>query len=105
MSNRQNYCNTNCVFGSPLLSEVCTKPSQPIGDDPIPIPLCWMSHFIVFSFQLIFRNLHSRLRIPHRYPTDTPPIPQSSNFVRGKGISNLAHAYLVFWWTWDFVLF
>ena len=54
MSNRQNCCNTNFVFGSPLLSEVCTKPSQPIGDDPIPIPLCWMSHFIVFIFQLIF---------------------------------------------------
>ena len=54
----------NFLFGSPLLSEVCTKPSQPIRDDPIPIPLCWMSHFIVFSFQLIFRNLHPKLRIP-----------------------------------------
>ena len=72
MSNRQNCCNTNFVFGSPLLSEVCTKPSQPIGDDPIPIPLCWMSHFIVFSFQLIFRNLHPKLQIHHPYPTDTP---------------------------------
>ena len=71
MSNRQNYCNTDFIFGSPLLSEVCTKSSQPIGDDPIRISLCWMSHFIVFGFQLIFRNLHPKLRIPYRYPTDT----------------------------------
>ena len=78
MSNRQNYCNTDFIFGSPLLSEVCTKSSQPIGDDPIRISLCWMSHFIVFSFELIFPKSVFHI-------TDTLPIPQSSNLVPGKG--------------------
>ena len=77
MSNQHNYCNTNFVFGSPWFSKVCTKPSQPIGDDPIPIPLCWMSHFIVTSmFSVDFPKSAPQntdtLPIPYRYPTDTP---------------------------------
>ena len=39
MSSRQKYCNTNLVLLSLGVSEVAKKPS-PIGDDPIPIPIC-----------------------------------------------------------------
>ena len=37
----QNYCNTNLVFHSLWPFRCCTTPSQPIGDNHIPIPHVW----------------------------------------------------------------
>ena len=47
MSNEGNDCNTNLVLLRFGLAEGCAKPSLPIGDDPIPLPLFCMSRFKV----------------------------------------------------------
>ena len=49
-SNRQSflmYCTTNLILLRLGLAEGCEKPSLPIGDEPIPIPLFYMSRLKV----------------------------------------------------------
>jgi hypothetical protein len=55
-SNRQNYCNTNLVLLRLDLAEGCAKPSLPMGDDPRPIPMFYMSRLKVWESRILTTN-------------------------------------------------